>query len=309
MIKKHRREKNKLSTVKKGVDRHVKLVLDGPNDRNDRKKSPKKGARTMDKTQMENRIKDLLQEKIEKHELSFLHGFYEIPGLYRYSVYNQFLIMIQGGSICSSFNGWTKLGRYVKKGEHGRIEVLVPYIKTHKEELNGKTVEAEKCCGFFGKKVFDISQTDGKPLGYKNNSQEKIDLEFNNIVKVLGPAFGLEIETGMTGSARGYFNHIGKLIKISDMSNNNDKCKTLFHELGHAILHGENAQAAGTHSAKEVEAELVSLLVCNTLGVNFQESELYIKAYNQFKPDISALKVIGAVQKILKVLVPNGTQN
>jgi hypothetical protein len=127
------------------------------------------------------------------------------------------------------------------------------------------------------------------------------------VAPVLSAALKVKITSAITGQARGYFKHgITGIdnkpeIVISSMSNNSDQCKTLFHELGHYILdHNQGGQVP----AQEVEAELVSFLTCSALGVEFKESPLYIKAYNENKPDVRVLKVISAVQKILKSMEP-----
>jgi antirestriction protein ArdC len=255
--------------------------------------------------EMENKIKDLLGSKITAGEMDFLHGFYRIPGIYRYSIRNTIMIMIQGGSIAMGFDRWQKAGRHVKRGEHANIEILVPKMITATDKVTGD--KDQLCAGFFGRKVFDISQTEGKPLEYQNNSAEVINVSYADISVKLQSAMGINITSAITGSARGYFKRGitagAREIVISSMSNNSDKCKTLFHELGHALLH-ESAEDVASHPAREVEAELTSLLVCSVLGVEFQESALYIKAYNDHKPEVRVLKVISAVQKILKAMEP-----
>lgn len=201
------------------------------------------------------------------------------------------------------FDRWQKLGRHVKRGEKSNIEILVPKMITKTDKATGD--KDELCAGFFGRKVFDITQTEGKELEYQNNSAEKINVSFADVSIKLQTALGIKITSAVTGSARGYFKRgitaEGREIVISSMSNNSDKCKTMFHELGHALLH-DSAEEVESHPAREVEAELVSLLTCSVLGVEFAESSLYIKAYNEHKPQVRVLKVISAVQKILKGL-------
>ena len=253
---------------------------------------------------MEYKIKELLAAKLEAGEMDFLHGFYRIPGVYRYSMRNSMLIMIQGGSIAMGFDRWLKLGRHVKRGERSTIEILVPKM------INiGKDVATDedntRCAGFFSRKVFDIKQTEGKELEYQNNSAEVINCQFDTVSVQLAAALKISISTAITGSGRGYYSSHDKKIVISSMSNNADKCKTMFHELGHYLLgHDQGGQVP----SQEVEAELVSLLTCSALGVEFKESPLYIKAYNTNKPDIRVLKVISAVQKILKALEPAASE-
>lgn len=256
----------------------------------------------MEKTQMENRIKDLLEAKIQNGDLELLHEFYEIPGLYEYSFYNRILIWIQGGTVCNSYNNWKRMGRYVKKGEKARIDVLVPIIKNDKG-TDGQE-ENSRCVGFISRHVFDVSQTDGKPMEYKRNTTEKIEYEYDLLRNKLAQELKLHISTGFTGTARGYFRADDKSIMISEMSTDTDKIKTLFHEIGHALLHsGEDSEQSTMRGSKEVEAELVSLLICNSLGVNFKHSELYIQAWNKNKPEVQVMKVISAVQKVLKIVM------
>lgn len=254
----------------------------------------------MNTTNFENRIKDLLEKKITDQEYEFLHGFYAIDGVYRYSLYNSILIGIQGGSIAMGFNRWAKIGRYVKRGEKASIEILVPQVIQDKDK--NETEATQRCIGFFTKKVFDIKQTDGKPLEYRNNSTETTTHDYLTIRLALGTALKVDISEDLTGSARGYYIPIKNKIVISSMSNNVDKIKTLVHETGHYLLHGEKAENIG-REAKEVEAELVALLTCNALGLNPQQSESYIKSYNENKPEVRVLKVIGAVQKILNIII------
>jgi hypothetical protein len=267
----------------------------------------------METKDMEYKIKELLAAKIEAGEMDFLHGFYNIPGLYRYSMRNSMLIMIQGGSIALGFDRWLKLGRHVKRGEKSNIEILVPKILVPKilvpKIISNKLAENEedqsRCAGFFSRKVFDISQTEGKALEYQNNSTEVINQSYASLSVILASALKINITSAITGSARGYFKHgitgHAPEIVISSMSNNADKIKTLMHELGHYLLgHDQGGQVP----SQEVEAELVSILTCSALGVTCPQSPLYIKAYNANKPDVRVLKVISTVQKILKALEP-----
>ena len=260
---------------------------------------------------MEYKIKELLAAKLEAGEMDFLHGFYRIPGVYRYSMRNSMLIMIQGGSIAMGFDRWLKLGRHVKRGERSTIDILVPKIIPAGKVTPGAAVaqdsdaDGTRCAGFFSRKVFDIKQTEGKELVYENNSAEVIDCQFDTVSVQLAAALKISISTAITGSGRGYYSDHDKKIVISSMSNNADKCKTMFHELGHYLLgHDQGGQVP----SQEVEAELVSLLTCSALGVEFKESPLYIKAYNTNKPDVRVLKVISAVQKILKALEPAASE-
>lgn len=82
----------------------------------------------MENKNIEKRIKELLTIKIQEKDMSFLRGFYEIPGVYKYSLYNSLLIMLQGGSIALGFERWKSLGRHVKRGEHEADEFSLALI-------------------------------------------------------------------------------------------------------------------------------------------------------------------------------------
>ena len=159
--------------------------------------------------EMEEKIKNLLGSKLEAGEMDFLHGFYTIPGVYRYSIRNSILIAIQGGSIALGFDRWQKLGRHVKRGERANISILVPNIigagkiMPRAGQLAAPAEDEPRCVGFFDKKVFDITQTDGKPLEYKNNSTEAISCRFVAVAPVLSAALKVKITSAITGQARG----------------------------------------------------------------------------------------------------------
>ncbi|GAI23445.1 unnamed protein product, partial [marine sediment metagenome] len=85
-----------------------------------------------------------------------------------YSIGNLILIAIQkpGATHVAGFVTWKDLGRWVKKGERG-ISILAPVMppKPKKEELEAEEEEIELAPVYFKVvHVFDISQTEGKPL-------------------------------------------------------------------------------------------------------------------------------------------------
>src|SRR5713226_2899707 len=64
----------------------------------------------------------------------------------------------------AGFNGWHKLGRFVKKGEKG-ILILAPIVRRKQEYAEqNETDESSTAVGFRAAYVFDISQTDGQDL-------------------------------------------------------------------------------------------------------------------------------------------------
>jgi hypothetical protein len=87
---------------------------------------------------------------------------------HHYSANNVLLILIQkpDASRVAGFQQWKQLGRYVKRGESG-IAIFAPI--THKLKVtttddDDETASFIKLVGFKIVHVFDVGQTDGKPL-------------------------------------------------------------------------------------------------------------------------------------------------
>ena len=83
-----------------------------------------------------------------------------------YSWGNCFLIRAQypGATYVAGIKAWNRMGRHVKKGERG-IAILAPCFKKEKVETeDGEVEEVKRLSGFRVAYVFDIKQTEGKPL-------------------------------------------------------------------------------------------------------------------------------------------------
>jgi antirestriction protein ArdC len=76
-----------------------------------------------------------------------------------YSLHNQFLIMLQGGTsstMVGGFHQWLKLGRCVRKGQHG----YAIWFPTKGKEATDAICEEGKDTFFLLGTVFDVSQTE-----------------------------------------------------------------------------------------------------------------------------------------------------
>lgn len=81
----------------------------------------------------------------------------------------------------------------------------------------------------------------------------------------------------------------------------NDKLRTLFHELGHSILH--RIECNLSKSVKETEAESVKAMVCSYLDLDYSLSDSYIAHYaksSTILDDIRYTKIIAAADSIIK---------
>ncbi len=84
---------------------------------------------------------------------------------HRYSWHNSLLIMTQkpDATRVAGFKAWRKLGRHVRKGEHG-IMIFAPCPWKRERETDAGDTETEQGVFFKSVHVFDESQTDGADL-------------------------------------------------------------------------------------------------------------------------------------------------
>lgn len=196
-----------------------------------------------------------------------------------YSMNNCMLIAMQrpDATLCQGFDGWKKMGRFVKKGEKG-IKIIAPAPYTVQKEVDklgsdgkpvidsdGEHVKETKeyqVMGFKAETTFDISQTDGKELPKIGVDELKGEVDkfelMMGVLKDLSPVpIGFEdIQSG----AKGYYHTSEKRIAIQKDMSELQTVKTCLHEITHAMLHAD-APADISKNRKELEAEGVAHIV------------------------------------------------
>jgi antirestriction factor ArdC-like protein len=216
----------------------------------------------------------------------------------RYSAHNCMLIALDlhlrgiEPEPVAGFRTWLKLGRCVRKGEHGiRIVARVTPKKTdpgaerperdHAEEGDGRLVR------FTSVAVFGLSQTDPLP------GVEQLPLEapcepltgdshahllepLGELATQLGYAVTFEEIPGATG---GWCDSHAKRIVVDSDQAVNGQVRTLVHELVHAL--GVNYQ---THSRPQAEVivDTVTFIVCAGVGLDVGgESIPYVAGWGE----------------------------
>ena len=200
---------------------------------------------------IESGIKDLFQSEKYRQYLTTMSHFH------RYSLNNAMLIFLQkpDATLVAGFNKWKdQFGRHVKKGEKGiTIIAPTPYKKKIEEEkldpdtklpmldADGNVVTVEKTVTipmFKPVKVFDLSQTEGKPL-----PQLASDLAGNvenypvflEALKRSSPV-PVSIEP-MKSGMDGYFSTADQRIAIREGMSEVQTVSALVHEIAHARIH------------------------------------------------------------------------
>ena len=236
---------------------------------------------------------------------------------HKYSLNNVMLIHAQrpNATLVAGFSKWkNSFGRHVKKGEKG-IQILAPTpykIKVDKEKLDpdtklpmlddeGKPITEEKEVTipmFKVVSVFDVSQTDGKPLPQISFSLTGDVAQYEVFMEALRRTSQVPItiepmEPGMDG----YFHLEKQAIFLREgMSQVQTVCAAI-HEMAHSRLHnyekmteladdGETILVPGEkdRNTEEVEAESISYAVCQYFGIETADSSFgYIASWSQRK--------------------------
>jgi antirestriction protein ArdC len=243
----------------------------------------------------------MLREAVEKPGL-LLQAYSAFHG---YSVANQLMALVQchqrglePGPI-STFPGWIEKGRHVKKGERA-IVLCMPLTFRNKERRSES--EPEHFLGFAYKpRWFVLAQTEGEPV------EPPVTPEWER-TRALSSLAVQETPFDLTnGNVQGYARR--REIAVSPLAALPHK--TTFHELGHVVL-GHTAEAdfndgeATPRSLREVEAECVALICCETLqlpGAEFCRGYVqnWMRQGVDSIPEQSAQKIFRAADQILKV--------
>lgn len=218
-----------------------------------------------------------------------------------YSLSNQMAAMIQcqqrgiePGPI-TTYSGWQKLGRQVRKGEKA-IWLCMPLTRKVQDEAGANQTAITT---FVWKPHwFVLTQTEGEVIPAQlipawDKGKALVALGIQEI------AFTL-----IDGNVQGYAQK--REVAVSPVAAMPHK--TLFHELAHVEM-GHTAESEFTdsehtpRSLREAEAESVALLLCESLelpGATFCRG--YIQSYlnGDVIPEKSAMKVFGAADRILR---------
>ena len=217
---------------------------------------------------IEQGIKELFESEKYMRYLSVMSKFH------RYSVNNTMLIYMQKpeATLVAGFNKWkNQFERHVKKGEHGiTIIAPTPYKKKIEEmkrdpdthapilDADGKAVMEEKEIEipmFRPVKVFDVSQTDGKPLPELSSSLSGTVPHYEAFLEALRRSAPVPIEfEPMAANTDGYFSPDQQRIAIREGMSEVQTVSATVHEIAHSKLHNQKKiQIANDEQYQEVE--------------------------------------------------------
>ena len=200
---------------------------------------------------IEQGIKELFESDKYRRYLSVMSRFH------RYSVNNTMLIYMQrpDATLVAGYNKWkNQFSRHVKRGEHGiTIIAPTPYKKKIEEQKldpdtkapmldkDGKVIMEEKEIEiplFRPVKVFDVSQTDGKPLPELASSLSGTVPHYEVFMEALRRSAPVPIEfEPMDENMDGYFSSEQQRIAIREGMSEVQTVSAAVHETAHSKLH------------------------------------------------------------------------
>ena len=212
---------------------------------------------------------------------------------HNYSFNNTLLIAMQkpDATLVAGYKAWQKnFERHVNKGEKAiRILAPAPYkIKEERDKIdpvtqellldkdgNPQKEEVEITIpAFRAVSVFDVAQTDGKPIPELAAKELLSDVEgYQDMIRAVEAISPVPIELEeIAGDSKGYYDREAKRIAVQENMSESQTLKTMIHEVVHSKLHSkeveQDEQMKKDRNTKEVEAESIAYTVCQHFGVD-----------------------------------------
>ncbi|MDD4984470.1 MAG: ArdC-like ssDNA-binding domain-containing protein [Dehalococcoidales bacterium] len=226
---------------------------------------------------------------------------------HQYSLGNQILIALQKpeATRVAGFNTWKNLGRWVKKGATG-IAILAPIMppKPKEEKKEGEEEETPLTPVYFKVvHVFDVSQTEGKPLpefevpSLTGEANEELFTKALALAKAQGLEVDFDPMPAQDPSVKGFYS--GKKIWVKPDEPRAQQLKTLLHELAHYY-------SEGVFRIPRRDAETIAESAAFAVGAHFGfdsgvRSFPYVAIWSQ---DPKVLKDnLGSIRKVTSVML------
>lgn len=223
---------------------------------------------------------------------------------HHYSPNNIALILAQRSDATqvASFSRWRSLGRSVKAGEVG-LKILAPCRYRVEREVHGDLSQGEqwRIGGFRVVHVFDVSQTEGRPLPDGHTPQllegEGPTGAWEKVAELVEQE-GYVIFSSPLGEVNGETRYSTRQVHINETLPDAAALKVLAHELAH-IRCDHGTRSGLTREQAECEAESVAYIV---LGEAFGlDSSCYSTSYVTHWASGNADVVRATMQRVVAV--------
>lgn len=256
-------------------------------------------------------IKEVFTSGRYREYLSAMNKFHS------YSYNNSLLILMQKpeASYVVGYKTWETLGRHVKKGEKGitilapcpyksvkYVEVVDPNTGQVKRDEQGNVMKERKeisRASFKAILIFDISQTEGKPLLELAKELQGEIPDYKILMDSIHEVAPVPIQFDTWNETKkGHYDLAKREIVIKSGMSELQTIKTAIHETAHSILHKDKAHAKD-QATMEIEAESVAFICCQHLGLDTSDYSFgYLAGWSSNKelPELKAS--LQTIQKI-----------
>lgn len=241
-----------------------------------------------------------------------LHQYLAAMGrFHRYSWTNSLLIQTQRPSATrvAGYHTWRDLGRSVRRGEKG-IVIYAPIV-AHVERsrpalLRGESPpKAREVVGFRAAYVFDLDQTEGRPLPAPAKTRGDPS-EYLEPLKTAVSRHGIHLEYNASITPADGLSSGGR-IQLRPGLDPAEEFSVLAHEFAHELLHHNPNARTLSRSTRETQAEAVAYVVSHAIGLDTNTAARdYISLYDgNAKTLTDSLSAIQrASSEILRDLLP-----
>lgn len=242
-------------------------------------------------------------------------------GFHTYSFRNQILVYLQNpnASLLAGYRDWQSRDRQVMKGEKG-LRILAPVTRKLPFDKDGNLISKDdlenyaksdikwqrRMVGARPTSTFDVSQTEGadipmppQPTLLEGEAPEHLWDRLAGIVSDNGFTLSRRDLTAEGNPANGYTNFTDRQIVVRTGVSDAQAAKTLAHEIGHMLLHGEvePADLFAHRGTYEVEAESVAYMVSAKHGLDTSDYTFrYVAGWSNQDP----AAVIASADRIMK---------
>lgn len=218
---------------------------------------------------------------------------------HNYSMRNWCLIFGQKpeATRVAGYKTWQKMGRQVQAGSKA-IKILAPR-KGNRKDKDGNETD-QKFLYFSTVSVFDISDTDGEDLPSVFRVEGDPGEHLASLREFV-ESLGIQVDYRESlGGALGV--SLGGQILLVTGTDAAQRFTTLAHELAHELLHKEKDRETLTKAQKETEAEAVSFVVGQAIGVDsLGQTTDYVQLW---KGDLEMFTAcLGRIQKCAKQII------
>ncbi len=246
-----------------------------------------------------------LTEALEAGQSERLRSYLQMMGrFHRYSAGNVLLIGSQRpqATRVAGFWSWKRLGRKVKKGEKA-IRILAPIVVRDKDEKDD--TERERVAAFRSACVFDISQTEGRPLVKLAEASGEPGVYLESLQRFVKEQ-GIELEYSTRLGATLGLSEKGRIIIKSGLTGA-EEFSVLVHELAHELLHQRDEPRPESREICETEAEAVAYVVSQAIGLAVGEAACdYIQLYRGNSQTLlgSLERIRRTAREIIQAIMP-----